>query len=43
MGADPLGVLIGTPTGRAVCAAGALLDAAGVLWTLRITSGAERA
>ncbi len=43
MGADPLGVLIGTPAGRAVCAAGALLDAAGVLWTLRITSGAERA
>lgn len=43
MGADPLGVLIGTPAGRAVCVAGALLDAAGVLWTLRITSGAERA
>jgi tight adherence protein B len=43
MGADPLGVLIGTPTGRAVCMAGALLDAAGVLWTLRITSRAEGA
>jgi tight adherence protein B len=43
MGADPLGVLIGTPAGRAVCVAGALLDAAGVLWTLRITGGAERA
>jgi tight adherence protein B len=42
MGGHPLGVLIGTPTGRAVFAAGALLDAAGVLWTLRITSGAER-
>lgn len=42
MGAHPLAVLIGTPTGRAVFAAGALLDAAGVLWTLRITSGAER-
>jgi tight adherence protein B len=43
MGADPLGVLIGTPAGRAVCVAGAVFDAAGVLWTLRITSRAERA
>jgi tight adherence protein B len=43
MGARPLGFLFGTPPGRLVCCAGALLDAAGVIWTQRLMLRAERA
>jgi tight adherence protein B len=43
MGARPLGFLLGTPPGRLVCCAGALLDAAGVIWTQRLMLRAERA
>ncbi|MDT4910642.1 MAG: hypothetical protein QOI69_3883, partial [Pseudonocardiales bacterium] len=32
-----------TPPGRLVCCAGALLDAAGVIWTQRLMLRAERA
>ena len=42
MGADPLGLLFGTATGRLLLCTGAVLDAAGVLWTLRLVERALR-
>ncbi|MGN0102285.1 MAG: type II secretion system F family protein [Dietzia sp.] len=41
-GADPLGVLLGGALGGALCLAGAVLLAAGLLWTDRIAGGADR-
>lgn len=41
LGADPLAVLVGTPLGRGCLVLGLLLEAAGLLWTARITRGAE--
>jgi tight adherence protein B len=43
MQAHPLAVLVGTPAGRVVCLIGITLDAAGLLWTQRLTARAERA
>ncbi|MGI8762272.1 MAG: type II secretion system F family protein [Jatrophihabitantaceae bacterium] len=43
MGARPLPFLLGSASGRALCCAGVLLDAAGVLWTQRLTQRAQRA
>jgi tight adherence protein B len=43
LGAHPLGFLTGSAAGRLVCCVGVLLDAAGVLWTQRLTARAERA
>lgn len=43
MGARPLAFLVGTPHGRLVCCAGALLDATGVIWTQRLMRRAQRA
>jgi tight adherence protein B len=42
LGAAPLPVLFGTSAGHALLAAGAILTGAGVLWTERLTSAAER-
>jgi tight adherence protein B len=42
MQAHPLDVLLGTPSGRLLCLVGVALDAAGLLWTRRLTSRAER-
>jgi tight adherence protein B len=42
MGARPLAFLFGTPQGRLVCCVGAVLDAAGVLWTQRLMQRAQR-
>jgi tight adherence protein B len=42
MQAHPLGVLLGTPAGQLLCLVGVVFDAAGVLWTRRLTSRAER-
>jgi tight adherence protein B len=42
MGARPLAFLLGTPQGRLVCCAGAVLDAAGVLWTQWLIQRAQR-
>ena len=36
MGADPLGVLLGTSAGRLLLCLAAMLDAAGVMWTQRM-------
>ena len=36
MGADPLGVLLGTSAGRLLLCLGAMLDAVGVMWTQRM-------
>lgn len=41
LGANPLAVLVGTPVGRGCLVLGLLLEAAGLLWTARITRGAE--
>jgi tight adherence protein B len=41
LGADPLGVLVGTPLGLSCLVVGLLLETAGLLWTARITRGAE--
>lgn len=41
-GADPLGVLLDGALGGALCLAGAVLLAAGLLWTDRIAGGAAR-
>lgn len=41
-GADPLGVLLDGPLGGALCLAGAVFLAAGLLWTDRIAGGAVR-
>ena len=41
-GADPLGVLLGGTLGGALCLAGAVLLAAGLVWTDRIAGGAGR-
>jgi tight adherence protein B len=43
MGARPLAFLFGTPHGRLACCAGAVLDAAGVLWTQWLMQRAQRA
>ncbi len=43
MGADPLGLLLGTPAGVALLAIGAALEAAGLLWVRRIIVAARRA
>jgi len=42
MGAQPLTVLFESSTGRLVCCAGCVLDAAGVLWTLALIRRAQR-
>jgi tight adherence protein B len=42
LGADPLGWLIGTPAGRVCLAVGAVLQAAGLLWSRRIVARAQR-
>ena len=42
MGARPLQVLFDTSAGRLLLCAGVLLDAAGVAWTTRLISSAER-
>jgi len=42
LGAAPLEVLFGTSVGHGALAAGTVLTAAGVLWTERLISGAER-
>jgi tight adherence protein B len=41
LGADPLRVLVGTPLGQGCLVLGLLLEAAGLLWTARITRRAE--
>ena len=41
LGANPLGMLVGTPLGRGCLVLGLVLEAAGLLWTARITRGAE--
>lgn len=41
-GADPLGILLNGAFGGAACLAGAVLLAAGLLWTDRIAGGASR-
>lgn len=43
LGADPLRWLLGTPAGRAVLAAGALLQVLGAVWAWRITRALEQA
>jgi tight adherence protein B len=43
IGADPLGVLLGTPPGRACLVAGAVLWASGRYWTMRMVAAAARA
>ncbi len=43
LGADPLRVLLHTPSGLACLALGALLECAGIAWTGRIARGAELA
>jgi tight adherence protein B len=42
MGAHPMRVLLGTPPGQLALLAGVCLDAAGVLWTVRIVRAAGR-
>ncbi|HEV7206763.1 MAG TPA: type II secretion system F family protein [Jatrophihabitans sp.] len=42
MGADPIAFLIGAPVGRFLCAAGVLLDLAGLLWIRSLVRRAER-
>jgi len=42
MGAHPIRVLLGTPPGQLALLAGVCLDAAGVVWTVRIVSAAGR-
>ncbi|MDJ0346178.1 type II secretion system F family protein [Streptomyces sp. H10-C2] len=41
LGADPVGTLLGTPTGLACLVAGGLLEWAGLAWTGRIVRAAE--
>lgn len=41
LGADPLGFLLGTTSGRVVLAIGVAMDCAGVVWTSRITAAAS--
>jgi tight adherence protein B len=41
LGANPLAVLVGTPLGQGCLVLGLLLEAAGLLWTARITRRAE--
>jgi tight adherence protein B len=41
LGADPLAWLIGTPAGRVCLAAGAVLQAVGLLWSRRIIAKAQ--
>src|SRR5688500_4109318 len=41
LGANPMGVLVGTPVGRACLVLGLLLEVGGLLWTARITRRAE--
>jgi tight adherence protein B len=41
MQADPVRVLVATPTGQVVCLLGVCLDAAGLLWTHWLTARAE--
>lgn len=43
MGAHPLTVLFGSPTGRLLCCTGCVLDAAGVLWAHHLLRRAQRA
>jgi tight adherence protein B len=43
LGADPAGVLLGTPSGQVALLGGVLLDAVGVLWGLRILRTASSA
>jgi tight adherence protein B len=43
LGADPLRVLLHTPSGLACLLLGGLLEAAGIAWTASIARGAERA
>lgn len=42
MGARPVAILLGTPPGQVLCCVGVVLAAAGVAWTRRITTRAER-
>ncbi len=42
IGADPIGVLFGTPAGRLLLCLGVVLDAGGLLWTMRLIDGAMR-
>ena len=42
MGAHPIAVLFGSAHGHVLLCAGVLLDVAGVVWTARISSSAER-
>jgi tight adherence protein B len=42
MQAHPVHILVSTPAGRVLTLVGVTLDAAGVLWTQRLTSRAER-
>ncbi|WP_396021295.1 type II secretion system F family protein [Arthrobacter sp. ES1] len=42
LGADPVGVLLGTPLGAAVLATGLTLTAAGRIWSARLVRAAER-
>jgi tight adherence protein B len=41
LGANPVAVLVGTPLGQGCLALGLLLEAAGLVWTARITRRAE--
>lgn len=43
IGAEPVAVLVGTPLGRVCAVAGAVLAAAGVVWTRRLVRAAEAA
>jgi tight adherence protein B len=42
MDADPVGFLLGTPTGQLMCLVGVGLDVAGLLWTRRLAGAALR-
>ena len=42
IGADPVGVLFGTPIGRVLLCVGLALDAAGLFWTMHLIDRALR-
>ena len=42
LGAHPIGLLLGSAVGRALCLAGIVFDAVGLMWVQRFAARAER-